>query len=74
MSLKIGNLVRNRNLIHLALYLFFCDVGFAYFDNVGYVNMLKSGITENDYATFWLVSTICEGFAGALVAKNCANK
>lgn len=70
---KIRNLIRNKNLVHLASFLYFCEIGFAYFDNIGYVNMLKNGITEDDYATFWLISTLCEGIAGALIAKYCAN-
>jgi hypothetical protein len=69
---KVSLVVYNKNLLFLAIFLFFSELGFAYFDNVGYVEMLSNGVSEDTYALYWLCSTICEGITGFLISSMCA--
>jgi hypothetical protein len=68
---KVSLIVYNKNLLFLALFLFFSELGFAYFDDVGYVVMLANGVSSNTYALYWLVSAFFEGTAGYIVQKYC---
>jgi hypothetical protein len=58
----------------IAIIIFFSEVGFSYFDNVGYVRMLSLGISQNVIAFYWLISTIFEGVTGYLTAKICPGR
>lgn len=71
---KISLVIYNKNILFLAVYMFFSEIGFSYFDNVGYVEMLSNGASEETYALFWLISTICEGITGFTVARFCAGR
>jgi hypothetical protein len=68
---KLKNVIYHTNLKILAAILVFSEVGFTYFDTVGYVRMMSLGIDSNVLASYWLLSTIFEGITGYLVAKNC---
>jgi len=71
---KISRIRYNKNFLFLLFFLFFVELGFAYVDNVGYVDILSNGVDEDVYALYWMISTICEGITGYYVSKICAGR
>jgi hypothetical protein len=71
---KVKMITHNDQLKLVSFIIFFSEVGFTYFDNVGYVRILAAGIGSDVFAFYWLLSTIFEGFAGYYVAKYCPTR
>jgi hypothetical protein len=65
---KLLKFRHNRNLLFLIFFLLISEIGFAYFDNMGPVEMLDNGMNQNVYAFIFLMSIFWEGFAGYCVA------
>jgi len=53
----------------LIFVVFFCELGFQYFDSVGPVIMLDLGMDPNIYAFIGFISIILEGIVGIIVSS-----
>ena len=42
---KLKTILDNKYLIELMIFMLFSEVGFSYFDNVGYVQMFENGMS-----------------------------